>query len=251
LRKVIIILVIGLIFVGCSATRKGVVLGSERKTTGNILEDIKSQNLTNSNFFIQKGEIEFFSQGENEKFIFTLKFERPDKYLISLKSKTGIEGARIFISGDSIQVNDRINKKLYYGSSIYLVKKFGLSQSFLPLFFGDVILDKGCGSQLVKCIGNKAEFDCQSKGLLLDYTIDCSVNKTLGVSQKNNFGQTGSVVKYGGFFNLENIIVPKLIEFEEFQYNAKIKIKMQKVEYPWKGSINFVPGKDYEIIELL
>ena len=71
-----------------------------------------------------------------------LKFEYPDKYLISIKSRTGIEGARIYISEDTILFNDRINKKMYYGSSLYLKRKYGLTTNFLPLIFGDIVSRK-------------------------------------------------------------------------------------------------------------
>ena len=38
----------------------------------------------------------------------TIKYELPDKYLISIRSKAGIEAARIFITKDTVLINDRI-----------------------------------------------------------------------------------------------------------------------------------------------
>ena len=35
------------------------------------------------------------------------------------------------------------------------------------------------------------------------------------------------------------------------QTNTTIKIKILKIEIPWKGNIEFVPGRDYEKMELL
>jgi hypothetical protein len=35
------------------------------------------------------------------------------------------------------------------------------------------------------------------------------------------------------------------------QYNIRIKIKIVKTEYPWNGIVRFVPGKGYELIEIL
>ena len=59
----------------------------------------------------------------------------PDKFLISIKSHTGIEVARIFLTGDSIMINDRINKKLYYGSTSYLKNKYGLTTAVFPVIW--------------------------------------------------------------------------------------------------------------------
>ena len=88
--------------------------------SSNVFESTKNQNITNNGFFIQKAEIEIVTGEGKEKYLASIKFEKPDKYLISVKSRTGIEGARIYISNDSILVNDRINKKLYSGNTFYL-----------------------------------------------------------------------------------------------------------------------------------
>ena len=53
------------------------------------------------------------------------------------------------------------------------------------------------------------------------------------------------------FFNVGNILIPKVVEFEDPQYNTSVKIKIIKVEYPWSGTYEIYPGKDYELIELL
>jgi hypothetical protein len=41
------------------------------------------------------------------------------------------------------------------------------------------------------------------------------------------------------------------VEFKDSQYNATIKIKLLKVDFTWNGSVKFVPGKGYELIELV
>jgi hypothetical protein len=250
LRKIALILIVGILFTGCSVTKKNISSEAIIKSE-NILQDLVSQNLTNNNFFIQKGEIEFVNSGEKQRFLFTMKFQKPGKYLISLRSKTGIEGARIYISGDTILVNDRINKRLYTGNSVYLVKNFGLSQSFLPLLLGDFLTDGKGDKPGENCVGGKLNFDTQVKGLLLNYILDCSKRKTAGVEQKNNFIQNGAEIRYSEYYRVGQILIPKIIEFEENQFNTKLVIKILKVESPWQGSINFIPGKDYEKIELL
>jgi hypothetical protein len=218
---------------------------------GNVLESTESQNITNSGFFIQKAEIETITSEESNKFIANIKFEKPDKYLISLRSRTGIEGARIYIFGDSLQMNDRINKKLYYGTSIYLERKYGFSQSFLPLILGDLILEKRCETAQEKCIENKMSLDCQLKGVPLSYRIDCNKRKVIAVDQIRSLNKKGISIKYGKYFKAGNTVVPRIIEFDDDNYGISVKIKILKVQSPWVGNISFIPGKGYELIELL
>ena len=254
LRKIAIILLLGIFVWGCSVTRirsRDTYSNLYDISSGNILESVKKQNVTSGNVFIQKAEIELLNQNGKQKFIGNIKFEYPDKYLISIKSRSGIEGVRIYITKDSIFVNDRINKKMYFGNSFYLNRKYGLSQSFLPLIFGDIVIDKSCNSSKDKCSGDQLKVSCVVKGVNLDYNIDCKKGKIVFVSQLNNSGSEGIKMKYDAFLNLENILIPRIIEIEDSQYNMTIKIKIVKVEYPWNGNVKFIPGKGYESIELL
>lgn len=244
----------GLVVSGCSVFRnngKTIEEKPEILNSGNVVEKTEKQNITNNGFFIQKAEIEVINSEGSNKFTANIKFEKPDIYLISLRSRTGIEGARIFISGDSVQMNDRINKKLYSITSSYLAGKYGFSQSFLPVIFGDLILEKRCETGKERCVGDKLVFNCQLKGVSLNYVVDCKRKKVISVDQMNSFNQQGLNIKYEKFFNVDGILMPKIIELNDNKYNLGIKIKILKVQLPWMGNINFIPGRGYELIELL
>jgi hypothetical protein len=213
---------------------------------GSLPENIQYQNITNNGFFIQKAEIEIITPGGREKLIGTIKFEKPDKYLISIKSRTGIEGARIYITKDTVLVNDRINKKLYSGTAGYLKLKYGVSQNLLPLLSGDIILDPTCENIAVKCKDERARINCPVKGVYLYYTVDCKASKTNMVS----FGEQGVSVKYENYFVLNTIMLPRNVDFNSSKYDISVKIKIVKVEYPWNGNVSFISGKGYELIEL-
>ena len=68
----------------------------------NLYESIINQNLTVRSFFIERAEFKIISNDGEKSGIGTIKFLMPDRFLISIKSKTGIEVARIFLTGDSI-----------------------------------------------------------------------------------------------------------------------------------------------------
>lgn len=247
-------MLLGIFVAGCSLTRsrsKASYSNLNEISSGNILESVKKQNVTANNIFIQKAEIELLNENGKQKFIGNIKFESPDKYLISIKSRTGIEGARIYVTNDSIFINDRINKKMYFGNSLYFSRKYGLNQSFLPLIFGDIVIDKSYDGSKDKCSDDQLIVNCVVKGVTLDYNIDCNRGKTIFVSQLTNSGSEGIKMKYEEFLNVGNILIPGKIEIEGSQYDMTIRIKIIKVEYPWNGNIKFIPGKGYEIIELL
>jgi hypothetical protein len=217
----------------------------------NILEDVKNQNITHQGFFIEKADIEIFSQEGKERYLASIKYERPDKYLISIRSRSGIEGARIYLYGDSLKVNDRIHKKLFSGNALYLKRKYGIAPGLIPIIFGDLILDNNYTGKKDTCIGNRIKMRCNVKGVSLDYEIDCNRKKVALVKQSDNFNKNFINVSFSDFFNVGSHQISRLIEFEDTQYNIKVKIKVIKVELPWNGDIKFIPGKGYELIELL
>lgn len=254
MRKIIIILIVGIFTGGCSVTRKignKSIENSAKLLSDNVLESIKRQNLTDSSFFIQKAEIDVKTKTGKERFICNIKFKSPDEYLISMKSRSGIEGARIYISKDTVLVNDRINKKMYFGASDYLKKKYGLAQNCFPLIFGDIVLDNNYETGQEKCSEDKLEINCFINGVKLNYDIDCHKRKVILVNQMSNFVHRGMRIKYDDFFNIGNILIPKIVELEDSEFNTTIRIKILKVEFPWNGTIKFIPGTGYELIELV
>jgi hypothetical protein len=46
-------------------------------------------------------------------------------------------------------------------------------------------------------------------------------------------------------------MVPKNVEFSNLQIDTRIKLKIIKLVYPYSETVKFVPGKGYELIELL
>ena len=245
-------MIIGILISGCSIIRNSKTTHTRvNRVTENIIESVKNQNITNASFFIQKAEIELSNEEGKQKFIATIKFEYPDKYLISIKGRTGIEGARIYITPDTLFANDRINKRLYSGTSLYLSRKFGLTQSFLPLILGDIVLDKTCEDIKEKCSGENLNKNCVVKGVMLNYNIDCKRGKIISASQINNFEKQGITIRYEGFISIGDFLIPKKIKFENPEYMTEINIRILKIEIPWSGKVNFVPGKGYELIELL
>lgn len=254
MRKVIGIIFLGVLLSGCSVFRKAGgsgIQGISINESAEPLDVVVSQNICSKGFYIQKAELEYINGKNKEKFLASIKFEFPDKYLISVKSRTGIEGARIFITKDSVYVNDRINKKMYFGSAFGLRRRFGLNQVFLPLIFGDLLLERDRRSYKVSCSEDKMIFDAYVRGARVNYKIDCRKAKLFATEIIGSTAADGIKFKFGRYIKADNIIIPGEIELDNMMPGMGIKIKILKLEYPYSEKLKFIPGKGYELIELL
>jgi len=240
-------------FAGCSVIKPG--RNKNYVIPNNIISDklferIKKQNITLNNFYIPKAEIEISSQEGIQKVLGSVKFEKPDKYLISIKSNTGIEIARIFISDDTILINDRINRKQYYGSSHNLKSKYGITNSVLPALFGDYITDNLYENKTI-CTNDKLDDIGLIDGIKIKYIIDCKKGKIISAIPEKRMNEQNIEIKYSDFIKNDNVFSPRKIEINEFQKRIKININIKRIEPGWRGKVEFINGPRYELIPLL
>ncbi len=207
-------------------------------------------NLTKKNFFIRKAEIKVISEDGSDSFLASLKFEQPDRFLLSLRSKTGIEAARIFLSGDTVLINDRINRILYHGSPMALKRKYGISASLLPVVLGDFLMNKVADPGSVTCINGKQDIVSIIDGVRVLYTIDCKLMKTILAVPDNSMNRAGLEISYHDFFSEAHVVIPGRIEVKDLQRKLSVEIKIVKFESPWIGNIEFIPGNNYEMQQL-
>lgn len=254
MQKVSLILFILLLSTGCSVLKSRKNDNSEVSEdiiTEKLLEKIKKQNISERGFFIQKAEINIITENEKQNLIGTIKFQIPDKYLISLKSKAGIEVARIFISRDTILINERINKKEYYGSSNYLRRKFGITAYILPVIFGDYISDTLSDSNLTNCSDGKSSLIRIIGGIKVNYVIDCKKGKSIKAFSENSSGNDKIEINYSSFIKNIDLLTAGKIQIIDSEKMFTIEVKIKKIVYPWDEDIKFIPGQKYELIELL
>jgi len=239
---------------GCSALRKQkvsygpVAIESEAE---NLSERILDQNLTSRNFYIERAEFKIKSDDGEKSGIGTVKFLYPDRFLISLKGNTGIEVARIFLTGDSVMINERMSKRFYYGSTTYLKAKYGITTSILPVILGDYVNDEKIDDNMINCVNGNFYINGIVKNVKVRYLIDCELGKSKVTLPEENLSGNGLEIRYGKFFNVNNINAPGIIEISDKHRNTTIEIRIEKISIPWEGTIDFIPGKQYEKIHLL
>jgi hypothetical protein len=253
LQKLGFIFIIGLFLSGCSVHRSGkqIYTISNANSTGNIYENLRRQNISKQSFFIEKAEIEVIGKEGSEKFLASVKFEYPDKYLISVKNTTGIEGVRVFISKDTLLANDRLNKIHYYGSPYYLSKKLGISVFVLPVIFGDLVSEGFDGTKQSECIEKMLKIDAIIKGVKVNYLVDCTKGKIFETILESSSNTERIIIEYSKFKKIHDILLPEDISILDKKRMVTIKVRINKVQFPWNGIIDFIPGKNYETQQLL
>lgn len=252
MHKIVSILFLASLFSGCSVFRPTVNrdFGTISYSVDNdIIKVLENHNITSRNFFIQKAQVEVISTGINENFLASVKFLTPDTFLISLRSKTGIEAARIFLTGDTVLMNDRINRQMIYGKPEKVGMKYGITAEVLPLVFGDFISDIQGLKDKPGCEKGLAVVDSYKQGSKIRYIADCKEGKIISASRESSTNQGAMIFKFSKFVKIGSVSYPSdiIITYREMVIN----IKIDRFETPWDGSIDFVPGKNYELIELL
>jgi outer membrane biogenesis lipoprotein LolB len=234
------------LFEGCATTR-----GTNRAITDNgnvvgleILRHVAEKNLTATGFFIQKGKISTKSENGRISLYFTMKYSSEGKYLISLRSKTGMEAFRVYLSKDSILINDRLKRNVLYGKAGDFEKITGLPASMLKISVGDLFMNKPADNGESNCINNEFKVSDYLFGLMINSTINCLQMKLKSVivftGEENKF----ITIDYSKYRE-DNYSVPRKIEINDSGRKIKITISIEKYMAPWVGDIDFLPGNGY------
>lgn len=249
MQKVSYILVI-IVLCGCSVLKRGAdkdLSQSDNDLKTDLKTVVLKQNLSDSGFYITKAEIAVTSEGESQKFIASIKFLVPGNYLISLRSKTGIEAVRAYITNDTILVNDRINRNLYKGRADYVQRKYGIPVKLLPLIFGDLIF-KSSSDILEECIDGFCSYEYLGNGVRYSYVVDCKKGKVIRVENISELSRETVRLSFSKFIKSDSKLIPTNIRLS---YSGnEILIRILKLASPWDGNIEFIPGNNYELIDL-
>lgn len=251
MQKITGILLIAILLTGCSVSRKSSIVSYEDATAGTISEkSIVERNLTNGNFYIQKAEIALYNEGETVSLLATLKYQKEGRYLISLRTRSGVEVVRMLIANDTILANDRINKKLYRGSTLYLESKYGISFVTLPVILGDYIYDNNIGESIIDCNNGKAEIYKSAGNRRIDFLLNCRLKKVEVAKFNSETGEGRIEVRLENFTRAGDYLYPGTILITDSKSISEIKIEIKKIEFDTDENLKFVPGTNYKEIIL-
>ena len=247
-----VIVIAAVILSGCSSVKKSMIKVPVKSEVNNLelAERTISRNLTGIDFNIVKAEVEIMNNGESQKLVASLKYRKPGNYLITIRNRTGIEAARVYITHDTVLINDRIYRKLYCGSNDYLLKKYGIATNSLPLVFGDYLRGLTEVETLKDCSNGTSEIQGYLETKEIWYYLDCNKAKVSAVTISEKTGAAGMNMKFGDFRFAENVTYPAKIMVEDILEKTQISIKIVSVDFTDSRQLEFIPGKNYERIIL-
>jgi len=246
-----LILIIALLLSACAPSKKAKIISPDkRKSYTSLSERIVSYNLTSSDFDINKAEMEISNNGNSQKLIVSVKYRKTGDYLLTVRHRTGIEAARIFISKDTVIINDRIYKKLYCGSNEYLLKKYGIATDALPIVFGDFSEQIKEAEQIKDCSNGTAEIQGYLDNKEIWYYVACDKAKVTGITVTDKIGTAGINFRFGDHKKSGSYIYPAHINIEDISGKTKIDINIVSVDFKKSEPIEFIPGRSYEKIIL-
>ena len=251
-RTGLILTAILLLISSCAGTRQlnSSAENADGKDASLVLERTLDRNLTKGGFFIHKGRISTSGESGRIGLFFTMKFIPPSKYLISIRSKTGMEAFRIYISNDTVLINDRLNKSVLYGNISDFEKIAGLPAALLKVSLGDLFALDFKLSPEEKCIDNEIKLNEYFMGLMVKSTIDCKTEKVKSVLLTTGVPDEFITIEYkkarDDIFRL-----PRKVEINDFRRKIRITLSLDKYTSPWIGEIEFIPGSGYTVKPLL
>ena len=247
------LITIALLLTCCSSARRSVSSikeQAEKIIVEELCGNVRKLNITNNDFYIQKAEIEVYNKNENQKLLGSIKHKKSGEYLLSIRLRNGIEAARFYLSKDTILINDRFNKTLYYGSTGYLAEKYGITISFIPFLFGDFSEENEIIKMEEQCLNGKIGIESRIKEGNIQLVIDCELFKIRKLQVENIEKSAGINIDFEDFIKTEKAVFPGSIKIEDFMSESVIKIFIKKIEIPWEGILEFSGGRNYETVRL-
>jgi hypothetical protein len=231
---------------GCTAKRfiSERTRGSGEESIESIISEVRRNNLSQENFYIEKATIYFKQDDKTTKILFSVKYIKPDKYLFSLRNPAGIEGARIYVTKDTVLINDRIEKRLLYGKPKDLEKMSGLPYFILNIAFGDLFFCEENEIFKSERRSNQVVLTQQCRGRIWNTVINPEAGKVKSVVFSTGIQGEQIELNYKNFGKKGNH-VPGVIELKDMNRNLSADIKIERLQIPWTGEIGFLPGKGY------
>lgn len=211
---------------------------------------VTEHNYTARHFFIRRAEISVGGNNESHKLIASVRFAKPDSFLISIRILSGLEAARILLTGDTVLVNDRINRTLYFGSNRNVKKKYGFDPILFPLLFGDIITGNASMPAVANCNEGTATLREKRTDCIVNYFIDCKTGKCNNITIENEFMKEYISIAFGNFDKEEKMTLPKQIKIANLANFAAVEIAIKNIEFDTTSKIEFIPGRNYDCIEI-
>ncbi|RSK37180.1 DUF4292 domain-containing protein [Hymenobacter metallilatus] len=198
-NRLVLVLLSALMLLG-SCTRK-LLPGRKPAATVPMPEAIKAANV-DFRFLAAKGKAQFGDQGGN----INVRIRKDSVIWISA-SLVGIEGGRIYITRDSVQVLDKLHKEYYAGDFAYLSQRLNVPVNFetiQALLLGNYLAPLSAGVQpTVATEGPMQRVSYEQAGLLVQQLVNLERGRIQQLQVQAPANQNKLTVDYSDFRALE------------------------------------------------
>lgn len=231
---------------GCIA-KKGLIDSSKSSdvTDKAFLESVEAKNISNNSFYIRKALVTYKDSVNKQSFSVSIKHNENDQYLAIVRSIAGIEIYRLFLSEDTLLINDRLNRRLLIGSESHLTRKIGLSFDSLVLLFGDFFMTQGMESDESGCVSGVRKFKDYAGLIPLDVEVSCSLKKVTYAQFALNKSNFSGEIKFNEFKQVKSLTYPRSVYFYSDNSGMEIEFQILGIESPWNETLEFIPGNNY------
>ncbi|HOO98144.1 MAG TPA: DUF4292 domain-containing protein [Bacteroidales bacterium] len=251
MRKISFIILIIYLMYGCSpARRTGITASLPEDIKEVYAERIAENNLTNKDFNISRADIEISTAKGKSTLLASLRYKTNGNYLLSIRSRTGIEIMRLYCSEDTIMINDRINRKLYKGSTEYLQAKYGISFGLIPLMLGDIVFDLSERNKIMSCTGEGKKNEYSISENTVEYIAECLKGKLKKARVKSSAGAGSIIIDYSRYISDDKNIYPSLISLKDEDQKTVLNMEIRRISFDTGEPIRFIKGAGYEEVIL-
>ncbi len=206
-----------------------------------FFREVRSNNLTDGPVSVSRIIVRYRSGEDSRRLRANLKYDGKDKMLISIRTFAGIEAARILMDGDSVKINDRINKIYYRGTGKEMAAKYGFSIGDIGLLLGDIgEIDQPQGR--IACINGQMTITDVRNDTEMEYIFDCDNHKLMAVK-----GRTGSSYDllngvFKEFNTASGLKYPAELKWSIEDRDIEIELEMDNVKR--LDNMNFIFNED-------
>ncbi len=202
-----------------------------------FFREVHNNNLTAGPVSVSRIIIKYRSGEESRRLRANIKYDGKEKMLISIRTFAGIEAARVLFEGDSVKINDRINRIYYRGTADEMTAKYGLNISDIGLFLGDVGEIHGHEGKIA-CIDGQMKIVDVKDDAKMEYIIDCSKHKLM--EARGRTGGSNDIV-YGvftEFSSADGILYPAKLKWSIEARDMEIELELDNVQR--LNNMNFI-----------
>ena len=139
---------------------------------------------------------------------------------------------------------------MYYGTDDALRKRYGYSNKLFYWILGGFIEDLRDKQIIFNCNNGEAYYSSYVDDMKVDYFFDCKSLEIKKIDIESSEAGRDLMINYHGKETRGDFVFYKSIEIRNISEYELVKIEIKRLEIPYKERIEFIPGRNFERVEI-